>query len=93
MKLDKHQQLLVITMEEAGEVVQACSKILRKGRNGASLLNNPKQMDDLQDEIGDIYCMIQLLIDSEFIDKDKLEDRVIYKKKKLQKWSSMDVRI
>tara|TARA_B100001093_G_scaffold123831_1_gene116418 strand:+ start:1106 stop:1387 length:282 start_codon:yes stop_codon:yes gene_type:complete len=93
MKLDKHQQLLVITMEEAGEVVQACSKILRRGRNGASLLNNPKQMDDLQDEIGDIYCMIQLLIDSEFIDKDKLEDRVIYKKKKLQKWSSIDVRI
>lgn len=93
MKLDKHQQLLVITMEEAGEVVQACSKILRKGRNGASLLNNPKQMDNLQDEIGDIYCMIQLLIDSEFIDKDKLEDRVIYKKKKLQKWSSIDVRI
>lgn len=89
--LDKDQQLLVITMEEAGEVVQACSKILRRGRGAASLKNNPKQIADLQDEIGDIYCMIQLLIDNGFIDKNKLEDRVIYKKNKLKKWSSIDV--
>ena len=89
--LDKDQQLLVITMEEAGEVVQACSKILRRGRGAASLKNNSKQIADLQDENGDIYCMIQLLIDNGFIDKNKLEDRVIYKKNKLKKWSSIDV--
>ena len=29
-KLDQRQQLMVVTMEECGELVQACSKILRR---------------------------------------------------------------
>ena len=29
-KLDTKQQLMVITMEEAGELIQVCSKILRR---------------------------------------------------------------
>ena len=30
-QLDARQQLLVITMEECGELIQACSKALRRG--------------------------------------------------------------
>ena len=29
-KLDQRQQLMVVTMEECGELVQACYKILRR---------------------------------------------------------------
>ena len=29
-KLDHRQQLMVVTMEECGELVQSCSKILRR---------------------------------------------------------------
>ena len=29
-KLDARQQLLVVTMEECGELVQSCSKLLRR---------------------------------------------------------------
>ena len=86
--IDKDQQLLVITMEECGEVIQACSKLLRKGLN---VKNNKKQMYDLQDEVGDLYCMIQLLIENGWIDKYLLEGRTLYKKAKLKKWSDIDV--
>lgn len=89
--IDKDQQLLVITMEECGEVIQACSKLLRRGHKDGSIKNNKKQMHDLQDEVGDLYCMIQLLIENGWIDKYLLEGRTLYKKAKLKKWSDIDV--
>jgi NTP pyrophosphatase (non-canonical NTP hydrolase) len=51
-KLTEYQELLVITMEECGELIQACSKALRR-----------QDIDDqnLRDEIGDVMCMIELM--------------------------------
>ena len=56
-KLDKKQQLMVITMEECGELQQVCSKILRRA-----------EIDDeygikLVEELGDVYCMLKLMIE------------------------------
>jgi NTP pyrophosphatase (non-canonical NTP hydrolase) len=45
------QQLLSITMEECGELTQACSKVLRFGFE-------PEKVDDLAREAGDVLCMI-----------------------------------
>ena len=44
-------QLMVITMEECGELIQECSKSMRR---------NDENHQPLKDEIGDVYCMIQL---------------------------------
>ena len=44
--MNKQQELLVITMEECGELIQACSKILRSNDATGNNLKN------LQDEAG-----------------------------------------
>ena len=76
-KLEGRQQLLVITMEECGELIQACSKALRK--------QDLFEQQNLKDEIGDVYAMINLLVEHDVVSWTDLEDRVDYKKNKLKK--------
>ena len=80
-KLESRQQLLVITMEECGELIQACSKALRK--------QDLFGQQNLKDEIGDVYAMINLLVERDVVSWTDLEDRVDYKKNKLKKWSDL----
>jgi NTP pyrophosphatase (non-canonical NTP hydrolase) len=67
-KLESRQQLLVITMEECGELIQACSKALRK--------QDLFGQQNLKDEIGDVYAMINLLVEHDVVSWTDLEDRV-----------------
>ena len=76
----KFLQLMVITMEECGELNQECSKSMRR---------NDENHKALKDEIGDVYCMIQLCKDYGIIDQNMLNERVRYKKAKLKKWSNL----
>ena len=80
-KLEGRQQLLVITMEECGELIQACSKALRK--------QDLFGQENLKDEIGDVYAMINLLVDHDVVSWTDLEERVKYKKLKLKQWSDL----
>ena len=80
-KLDARQELLVITMEECGELIQECSKALRK--------QDLFEQQNLKDEIGDVYAMINLLVEYDVVSWTDLEDRVDYKKNKLKKWSDL----
>ena len=57
--MDKLQELLTITMEECGELIQECSKSIRKEH----YYNNK----ELTDEIGDVLCMIELLKSNELV--------------------------
>ena len=57
-------ELLVITMEEAGELVQACSKILRFGKEHQHVAN-------LEHETGDVLCMTDLLDQYGLVDYEK----------------------
>ena len=84
-KLEGRQQLLVITMEECGELVQACSKILRR----QELYADTKYVQNLKDEIGDVYTMINLLVEHDVVSWTDLEERVNYKKIKLKQWSDI----
>ncbi len=74
-------QLMVITMEECGELVQACSKAIRK--------DNHRDNQLLKEEIGDVYAMIQLLVKFDIVSWDELDERVKVKNKKLSKWSEL----
>ena len=78
--MKKHEEMLVITMEECGELTQACSKVIRtKG--------DTKYVRKMQDEIGDVMLMIEILKNNGYVTDKQIEDRMIEKKKKLVKWS------
>ena len=68
MSKDALLQLMVITMEECGELVQACSKAIRK--------DNHRDNQLLKEEIGDVYAMIQLLVKFDIVSWDELDERV-----------------
>jgi NTP pyrophosphatase (non-canonical NTP hydrolase) len=78
--MKKKEEMLVITMEECGELIQACSKIIRS--NGKK-----KYLSNLQDEIGDVMCMIEILRDGGLVSDKQIADRIKVKKEKLMKWS------
>ena len=81
--LDTHQQLFAITAEECGELVQVCMKILRKAK-----------VDDewnrkLLEEAGDVYCMLDLMVQHGYLNWDDITERSNVKKQKLIKWSDL----
>tara|TARA_B100001146_G_C15860390_1_gene297455 strand:- start:190 stop:444 length:255 start_codon:yes stop_codon:yes gene_type:complete len=80
--MEKREEMLVITAEECGELIQACSKVIRsKGKT--------EYLKNLQDEVGDVVCMIKLLIESDLVTEEQIDNRVREKKQKLKKWSSL----
>ena len=79
--MNKLQELLTITMEECGELIQACSKAIRCD----DFHNNQK----LIEEIGDVQCMIDLIHEYDLVSLDEINNRVGVKKQKLKKWSSL----
>ncbi len=86
--MNKTEELMVITMEECGEVIQACSKILRHSQNPDKL---SKWHESLIEEVGDVLCMFDLMIDAGFLDCQSLEIRKKIKRKKLHKYSGLNI--
>ena len=84
--MDKLQELLTITMEECGELIQACSKAIRCDDYYES-----RTREKLTEAVGDLYCMIELMHEYDLISWSDIEERVKVKKKKLKRWSSLDV--
>ena len=80
-ELDERQQLLVITMEECGELIQECSKNLRRSEFF--------DRDTFKKEVGDVYAMIELLVEWDVLSWDEIENRRDEKRKKLSKWSDL----
>ena len=78
---NKLQELLTITMEECGELIQACSKAIRCD----DFHNNQK----LIEEIGDVQCMIDLIHEYDLVSLDEINSQVGVKKQKLKKWSKL----
>ena len=84
-QLDARQQLLVITMEECGELIQACSKALRRGE----LFEYSDSESQLKQEIADVYCMIELMQDWDVLSWEEIEKGVERKREKLRVWSDL----
>ena len=83
---NKLQELMTITMEECGELIQACSKAIR-----CDDYHENRTRRKLTEEVGDLYCMIELMHEYDLISWSDIEERVKVKKKKLKRWSSLDV--
>ena len=84
-ELDTRQQLLVVTMEECGELIQSCSKLLRR----QELYSDSEYVQNLKDEVGDVYTMIDLLVEWDVLSWTEIEKRREKKRKKLSKWSEL----
>ena len=79
------EENLIITMEECGELTQACSKVIRTEGMKEKYLQN------LKDEVGDIMACISLLKAHGFVTEEEINERVSYKINKVRKWSTNDV--
>ena len=80
MDLNSHEQLFVITMEECGELIQECSKAIR-------CQEFDKQ--SLKEELSDVMCMLELMIENKIITRTELSNGANLKKMKLIKWSNL----
>ena len=76
------QQLLVILMEECGELTQAASKVARFGFE-------PEKIDDLAKEAGDVLCMIDLMVEFGWVTQEQLNNRIPIKRNKLKIYSDI----
>ena len=83
--LDARQQLLVITMEECAELIQACSKCLRRGE----LYEHSDSETELKKEVGDVYAMLELLVEWDVLSWTEIENRRDVKRMKLSRWSDL----
>ena len=85
--MDKRlQEIMQISQEECAEVIQAMSKVFRFGF--ASTHQGKSNKEHLEEEIGDLECMIELLKQEFAIDRDRVEDAKIRKAVKLNQWST-----
>lgn len=67
---------LITLMEECSELTHRCSKIIRFG-------NNKKSNENLIEEIGDVLCLIDLVVERYNLDQEEINSRIEYKRNKL----------
>ena len=73
-------ELMIITMEECGELIEACSKAIR--------CENYKD-ERLREEVGDVLFLIDLMIDRGLVTSEDISNRMEIKKEKLKNWSNL----
>jgi NTP pyrophosphatase (non-canonical NTP hydrolase) len=87
IKNESDQEILLITQEECAEVTQAISKVFRFGMNDVH--NGVSNREHLEEELGDLLCMIELLIASDMVDEMTVYAAKNAKMAKLAKWSNI----
>tara|TARA_R110000868_G_scaffold7497_1_gene40519 strand:- start:1531 stop:1806 length:276 start_codon:yes stop_codon:yes gene_type:complete len=85
--LNKLQELMVLTMEECGELTQRCSKIIRKFETLEEVTEEQRVL--LLEEVGDVQCLINLMIESRLLTKAEIDARIYTKRDKLKTWSNL----
>lgn len=84
---------MVITMEECGELAQQCSKTIRKFDTIEQALEDTTTASvnriKLLEEVGDVQCMINLMIECGLLTQDEINARIDTKRSKLETWSKL----
>lgn len=76
------KEILTILQEECAEVIQIASKIHRFGHHS-------ENMKRLEQELGDLQCMIDLCIEHDFVDEARIQLYAQDKREKLKMWSNI----
>lgn len=82
--MNYEQEILTILMEEAAEVIQECSKMIR-----FDAYHNPDNMTRLNKELGDLQCMIDMVHQHDMVSHTEIDKFAELKSEKLKKWSSL----
>ena len=84
-------EIMTIMTEECGEVIVAISKCKRFGLQ--DLIPNTKESNSqrLAKEIGDLFAMVELLVDQKLFKMEDIEVHKIAKFEKLKKWSNLKI--
>ena len=85
--MKKNDEILLIAQEECAEVTQAISKVFRFGMDAEH--NGATNKQRLTEELGDLHCMIELLLESNIVDRYELLTASTNKREKLVKWSNI----
>jgi NTP pyrophosphatase (non-canonical NTP hydrolase) len=75
-------EILTILQEECAEVIQAISKIHRFGLDTHS-------EQRLEEEVGDVLCMIDLLVEKCLVSDSNVNQARKNKREKLKTWSKI----
>lgn len=87
---DNDSEILNILSEECAEVIQAISKIHRFGFDSCHPDTPEKNnIDHLTEELGDLQCMINLLVKNKVVSRARLDSAAEAKLEKLRKWSNI----
>ena len=80
--MEKLTELMIITMEECGELTQACSKVLRTDFKDHTL-------QDLKQEVADVVCMIELMKKNGLVNDSDIVQGIQRKMEKLEIYSNL----
>ena len=87
----KEKEVMDILQEECAEVIQAVSKISRFGIDNFKPGKPKTNRDHLEEELGDMLAMIDIMLELGVISIDNLEVAKKAKIVKLKQWSNIYV--
>jgi NTP pyrophosphatase (non-canonical NTP hydrolase) len=83
----KETEIILIAQEECAEIIQAISKVNRFGID--DIHNGKSNRDHLEEEIGDLMCMFELMLENGIIQKQSVDNAKERKIAKLKCWSNI----
>jgi len=86
---DKEHEVMNILSEECAEVIQAISKCHRFGIDNYKPGKPKTNREHLEEELGDLMAMIDIMLEKDLIQWDNLEIAKKNKIEKLKQWSSI----
>ena len=85
----KTHEVMNILSEECAEVIQAISKVHRFGLNNLKPGKPKTNREHLEEEIGDLLAMVDILLEKGIVTTANLEIAKQAKIEKLKKWSTI----
>lgn len=85
----KTQEALDILQEECAEVIVEVSKCRRFGIDSIHHKTNIIHKEMLEQEIGDVLALVNILVEQGLLDQSKLDAAISNKIEKLKSWSSL----
>lgn len=83
------KEILCITQEECAEVSQSISKVFRFGWESKHPKTGVNNKEHLEEEIGDLLCMVDILVEKCIISDSEINAARKAKREKLKNWSSI----
>ena len=87
--LKKENEIMNILSEECAEVIQSISKCNRFGVDNLKPGKPKTNREHLEDELGDVLAMIDIMLEHDIIQREKLDEAKTNKFEKLKKWSTI----